>query len=423
VTALPPGPSGPLSQGFSYSSDPYGYSARLYARYGDPFTLPMPTGPVVVCGHPDAARAVFTAPPDHFDVWAKDQLVPVFGEDSIFTVTGEAHRRHRRAVVQASKCRGAMPDICRERVEALRPGQTLDVAPFLLDLSLAVILDVVFGARGDEELGALLHDYVDVSGATSLVLPLCYPSLRRRLYPPWASFLRLRSRLRARLGALAAHRRAAPMLREDALGALIEHQSDEAAVDDLVTLLVAGHETTARALSFALDGLQHAPEALGKLQSEIDSFTGDPSLAELAELTYLDAVCEETLRLHPVVVQVTRTLREPLDVLGHRLPSGVSVALSAYLVHRRPDLYPDPEAFRPDRFLERHYGPFENFPFGGGATRCPGAAFAKDEMKLVLFHLLRRFSLSSTRKRPARAVVRGLVMAPEGKLPMTLAPR
>jgi cytochrome P450 len=159
------------------------------------------------------------------------------------------------------------------------------------------------------------------------------------------------------------------------------------------------------------------------LHREIDTLNDMPPLATLAALPYLDAVCEETLRLHPVAVQLTRDLRKPFDVLGYSLSPSVSVAVSAYLVQHRADLFPEPDVFRPDRFLERHVGPFEHFPFGGGPTRCPGASLAKDEMKTVLFHVLRRFSLKSKRKRPAGAVIRGLVMAPEDDVVITLVPR
>ncbi len=423
MTKLPRGPSGALSQSIAYSADPYGYSTEMRRKFGDPFTMPMPTGPVVVCAHPEAARTIFTARPDIFDVWAKEQLIPVFGADSIFTVTGEAHRRHRQAIVEASKHRGSLLAVCRERVATLEAGQSLSMANFFLSLSLEVILDIVFGARGDASLGELLGNYVDVSGRTSLALPLCYPWLRRSLYPGWGHFLRLRARLRDKLQEYVLERNVDTVRRQDMLTILSCQLGPQAAIDDLLTMLIAGHETTARALAFAADHLAHAPLVLEKLQKEIDGSSDEATLIEVGALPYLDAVVEETLRLHPVVVQVTRALREPLEVLGHSLPAGSSVAISAHLVHRRPDVHSDPDVFRPERFLERRFGPFEHFPFGGGPTRCPGASMAKDEMKMILFHLLRKFILQPKRKTIARAVVKGLVMAPHDDVVMSLVRR
>lgn len=423
MNVLPRGPSGALRQSIAYASDPYGYSTKMCRRYGDPFTMPMPTGPVVVFAHPDAARAVFTAPSETFDIWAKEQLVPVFGADSIFTVIGDAHRRHRQAIVEASKHRGAMAEICSETIAKLVPGQSLRLADFFLELSLNVILDVVFGVRHDPDLRAMLAEYVDLSGSNALALPLCYPFLQRTFYPPWPRFTNLRERLRQKLTAIVAARRHEKMVCHDMLSALSRQLDAHAAIDDLLTMLIAGHETTARALTFACDHLAHAPAKLEKLQREIDPLSDDPNLVELEALPYLDAVCEETLRLHPVVVQVTRLLREPLDIMGHLLPPGVSVAISAHLVQRCADVYENPHLFCPERFLERRFGPFEHFPFGGGPTRCPGASLAKDEMKRVLFHLLRRFSLQPKSDKPTRAVVKGLVMAPHDGVIMTLLPR
>ncbi len=385
--------------------------------------MPMPTGSVVVCGHPDAAKAMFTAPFDTFDVWAKPQLVPIFGNDSIFTVHGEAHRRHRRAIVEASKKRGRMLDLCRDHIAALRPGQTLPLAPWLLDLSLRVILDVVLGVRHDEALTALVAEFMERSGSTSLLIPLCYPSFRRSTYPPWAAFSRLCKTLRDRLRRFVSERRTHAGDAQDMLSVLVQQLDDDATIDDVVTLLIAGHETTAYALAFATDLLAHTPSALEKLHQEIEPLDETPTLPTLAALPYLDAVCDETLRLHPVAVQVTRELRKPFDIAGYSLSPGVSVAVSAYLVQHRADLFPDPESFRPERFLERQVGPFEYFPFGGGPTRCLGASMAKDEMKTVLFYLLRRFSLRPKRKRPSGAIIRGLVTAPEDDVVMTLVPR
>lgn len=423
MTKLPPGPSGALRQSLTYSADPYGYWRTMVRRYGDPYTMPMPMGPIVVCSHADAARTMFTAPSDTFDVWAKDQVLPVFGEDSIFAVLGAEHKGHRSVVMEACRYRGDLLEICRDGVTRLVPGQSIALAPFFMRLSLEVILDVVFGLRGDEEIRAMLSDYVHASGSTAVTLPLCYPFWRRDVYWPWSKFLRLRDRLRAKLADIVQTRRAESVQRADMLTILGRQFDTKTTLDEVLTLLIAGHESTARAITFTCDLLAQHADIMHRAQLEIDSIPEGANLAEIGGLSYLDAVCEESLRLHPVAVQWSRTLRKPLDVAGYSLPSGISVALSSYLIHRRADVFPEPDVFRPERFLEKRPSPFEFFPFGGGPTRCPGAALAKDEMKSVLFHLLRRFTLQPKRKQPVRAVVKGLVMAPHDDVVMTLVAR
>ncbi len=423
MNTLPPGPSGAIRQSLAYSADPYGYGRSMCRRYGDPYTMPMPMGPIVVCSHPEAVRLMFTAPSDTFDVWAREQLLPVFGEDSIFTLVGAEHKRHRPVVMEACRYRGDMLDVCQAMLTRLVPGQSIALAPFLLNLSLEVILDVVFGLRGDDETRTMLSDYVYASGSTAVTLPLCYPSWRRNLYPPWPRFLRLRDRLRARLSDIVQARRSDTVQRADMLTILGRHFDTKTTVDEVLTLLIAGHESTARSITFTCELLAQHPETMRRVQMEIDSLSEDASLAQISALPFLDAVCDESLRLHPVAVQWSRTLRKPFDVAGYSLPAGISVALSSYLVQRRAEIFAEPDVFRPERFLDKRPGAFEFFPFGGGPTRCPGAALAKDEMKTVLFYLLRRFTLQPKRKQPVRTEVKGLVMAPHDDVVMTLMSR
>jgi cytochrome P450 len=163
--------------------------------------------------------------------------------------------------------------------------------------------------------------------------------------------------------------------------------SDVELRDELMTLLVAGHETTGTALAWAIERLARHPEKLARLTEEVAAGHTD----------YLDAVITETLRLRPVISIVARHLTEPVEIGGHRLPAGVTVTPAIYLVHRRPEIYPDPEAFRPERFLEAAPGTYTWIPFGGGVRRCLGAAFAQLEMRVVLSELVRRRSVGPAR--------------------------
>ena len=423
MSPLPPGPAGKLLPGLRYLTDPYAYSAHCAQRYGDPFTVPLLTGPVVVTGHPEGAREVFSAPQDHFGIWAEAQLLPVFGRESIFVATGESHSRHRKAILPALQQLGSMPEIILRRVEALRAGEELDAAHFALGISLRVITRTLLGAEDDEELEALAARYVQTSGSDPVLLALVFPALQRQLYLPWARFARLRGRFFGRLEETIQRAREAPAPEGSALGSMLQSLDTEALRDDLVTLLIAGHESTAHALAWALYCLHQHPESLKTLRAELDTLPPDAGAPEVTGLSYLDAVCDETLRLHPVVVQVIRVLRKPLTLRGHELPAGVSVSPCAHLIHRREELFPEPEVFRPERFLERRFSAFEHMPFGGGGNRCPGARFAKAEMKLVLFHLLRRWELAPTYRRAIPARVRGLVMVPAKRISMRVHAR
>jgi len=179
--------------------------------------------------------------------------------------------------------------------------------------------------------------------------------------------------------------------------------------DELMTLLVAGHETTATALTWALYWIHRLPEVRRKLLEEFSATAGAGDPSTIARLPYLSAVCSETLRIYPVgMLTFARVAKRSVAVGGYELPPSTLVLGSIYLAHRRPDVYPDPESFRPERFLERSFSPYEYLPFGGGARRCIGMAFAQYEMRLVLHTLLSAVSLELDGKQEAHPVRRGL---------------
>jgi cytochrome P450 len=217
-------------------------------------------------------------------------------------------------------------------------------------------------------------------------------------------------------------RRDAPDLaeRDDVLSLLLQARHDDGSPmtdrelrDELMTLLVAGHETSATALAWALEALTHHPAALERLRDEVDA----------GEDAYLDAVIKETLRLRPVIALVLRRLIEPMEIGGRVLPAGVNVAPSIYLLHRRPDVYDEPRAFRPERFLEKPPGTYTWIPFGGGVRRCLGASFAQFEMKVVLRELVSRLDIRAAREEPERRVRRAIVFAPHRGGEVVVTPR
>jgi cytochrome P450 len=191
----------------------------------------------------------------------------------------------------------------------------------------------------------------------------------------------------------------------------------------MVTLLVAGHETTATALAWTLDLLTQHPSAMTALVGALDGLGPDPTPARIAALPYLDAVIRESLRLRPVVPMIGRTFRDSVRIDGYDLPAGQTVMGSIYLAQRRGDVFPEPDAFRPERFLGGLPTPFEWFPFGGGIRKCLGMAFALYEMKMVLATLLGEVTVRAASRKPTGVVRRSITLAPAEGLPLVLTRR
>jgi cytochrome P450 len=272
----------------------------------------------------------------------------------------------------------------------------------MLDISLEVIVQAVYGVQQPEQVRVWSDAIRSVVGAFHPAL-IFAPGLQRGWFPPWRRVEAARPHHDALVYAELRARRATGLQGDDILSLMLqatyddgEPMSDEAVRDELVTLLFAGHETTQIAMAWALYRLARRPEALARLQAELDGSDGSPEA--LARLPYLDAVVQETLRMQPIVPDLVRTLSVGLELGPWALPAGTHVAPVAAMVHVREDLYPDPHAFRPERFLEHKPRPWELLPFGGGVRRCIGAALATFEMKTVLGTWLRQVELRSLRE-------------------------
>nr|WP_293098134.1 cytochrome P450 [Okeania sp. SIO2F4] len=200
-----------------------------------------------------------------------------------------------------------------------------------------------------------------------------------------------------------------------------EGMSDIELRDELMTLLLAGYETTATSLAWAFYWIHRQPEIYRKLLQELETLGNDPYPMKIIKLPYLNAVCCETLRIYPVVLIVSpREAKSPIAIMGQEYPVGTALAPCIYLTHHREDLYPEPKKFKPERFLERQYSAYEFLPFGGSNRRCIGAAFAMFEMKLVLATILRRYTFALAEKQPVKQVRRGITLTPAGGVKMVM---
>ena len=411
-SVLPDGPRHPrIVQAWLWLKKPTWFLDRCSRAYGDVFTMRLPLGmDLVHVADPDLVKAVFGGGTDSLRGGEANAAVlePLLGRHSVLVLDGPEHLRQRKLILPAfhgERMRAwdaAIRDITRAEAARWPTGKPLALRPRMQAITLEVIMRVVFGvdacARRDE-LRRRIRAVTSVGSNPFLLIA----TRDRRLGPhaPWARFIRARDALYAALGAQIRDRRRAPDLeqRSDVLSQLLLARDDEGRAmaddevrDELVTLLFAGHETTATSLAWAFDLLLHHPRALGCLVTELDGGGSE----------YLDATIRETLRVRPVVALVDRHVREATRIGGHTIPAGAVACPNIYLVQRREDLYPDPAVFRPERFVGQTPPAFGWFPFGGGIRRCLGASFATFEMQIVLPEVLRAVTLRPASRRPAR---------------------
>lgn len=427
-----------LLQAMEMAVDPEGFFEHAVARRGDPFVVRMPSlGEVLMTGHPDGAREIFSAPPDTFEPLRVNPLEPLLGRHSLLLLAGERHRRERRLMSppfhgERMRAYGA---IIRDRtlaeVRKWPKGGEVSLLPAMRRITIDVILQAVLGvegeARGDRFRAAIVENLDAYTPPLLLIPPLRRPLLG---LGPWDRFSRAQDRVSDLFREeIAARRRRGIEGQEDILSLLMSARYDDGSalddrelVDELRTLIVAGHDTTTTALTWALFHLYRSPEALAALRTELDAKGPQPSIDELGQLPYLGAVCSEALRLHPVVPIVPRRAVRPFSLRGLPVQPGQSVSVATTLLHTRPDVWPEPARFLPERFLSRKYSPFEYAPFGGGQRRCIGAAFGAYQMRIVLGTVVSTARFALHRQPTPARVLSSITMGPRGPVKLRLLP-
>ena len=428
---LPPGPRMPVAmQTAIWVRRAQWYLSQCAARFGDTFTMRIAQeGTWVVLSNPEHIKQVFTGDPKVFHAGEGNQvLLPVLGEHSLLLLDEAAHMEQRKLLLPSlhgkrmQRYGEMMSEIAAEEIQSWPSGEPYKVRPRMQAITLEIILRAVFGLQRGERLERLrveLRRLLDLLTRPHMFMFLIVlgPQGLSRFGP----FQRLHKQVDELIYAEISERRRAADLdqREDILSMLLEarHEADESPMtdreirDELLTLLVAGHETTATALAWAVERLSRHPDKLARLGEEVRA----------GETEYLEAVVNETLRLRPVISLVARRLTEPVEIGGWRLPAGVTVAPSIYLTHRRPDVYPNPEQFEPERFLENPPGTYTWIPFGGGVRRCIGGAFAQFEMQAVLAELVKRRELEPARSESERVFRRAITETPRHDAEVVLA--
>ncbi len=420
---FPPGTRLPaLAQVGLYARDPLGFLIRFQRRYGDVFTVSFPFyRRLVYVADPALVKELFTTSPEQAHAGEANATVlePALGPNSVLTLDEAPHMRQRKLLLppfhgeRIQRYGELIREVTLKEMESWPVGEPFALRPHTQRITLAVIMRAVFGVHDEERLSRFEGLIETFAARVNMITS--FPPLRRNLgrWSPWTRFVAAREALDAFIYEEIALRRAENAGREgepdDVLSLLMAARHDDGSPmsdaelrDELVTILGAGHETTATGLAWAMERLLRNPRVLARLRDSVAA----------GEDEYLDATIKETLRARPVIVDVARKLTEPKAIGGYELPAGTFVMAAIAALHYREDLFPDPDEFRPERFLDGKADTYSWIPFGGGVRRCIGAAFAEYEMRVVLRAILERAELSAPDPKPEKVKVRNITLAP-----------
>lgn len=432
------------------AANPDAYLRHRQRRDGDPFRVRFPgMGETLFTGRPDGAREIFRTSPTLLEPPAPNPIEPLLGSGSLILLNGERHTRERKLMMPPfhGARMHAYGDVIEQaaitEIGRWRAGAVVSALPAAQRITLDVIIRAVFGVED----GGRQQRYRAVIGELLRALTpplLLFPQARRSFggRGPWVRFQRLRAELDALLTEEIAARHATGSAGgpgagggpgtgdQDVLSLLMSTTyedgatlSDDDLLDELRTLLVAGHETTATAIAWALFHIHHCPEIHEQLLAELRPLGPDPSPDVLAGLPYLGAVCSESLRAHPVVPIVLRRVTEPTALRGVPVRAGQTIGIAVPLLHSDPQAWPEPSRFLPERFLDRSYSPFEYAPFGGGHRRCLGAALATYELRIIIGAIMGRATLALSprdRRRPAPpSIPKNITTGPRREIRLT----
>lgn len=450
---LPPGPTEPSAvQLARWIRAPIPFMHECARKYGDAFTVRFPrVGPVVMFSSPAAIKDIFTTDPEEAHAGEANLVLrSILGENSLLLLDGKRHIRERKMMMppfhgeRMREYGAAMRDATLRRIEAWPRGKPFPLHGETQAITLDVILETVFGFEGAERerMSKILTRFVELgtSPLGTLMLLVLPPDTVEalletdsvRLGPldvarilPWAPLVRAGKDVDESLYEILRQRRASAETskKNDVLSLLLsardehgEPMSDVELRDEMMTLLLAGHETTATTLAWTVHFVLEHPQVHAKLLAEIDRVRGGRPLSidDVPKLEYLDATIKESMRFMPIISLIGRRLQTPLRIGGWELDRGDAAVGCIHLTHRNPSVWPDPARFDPERFLQRKPTAYEWFPFGGGTRRCLGMAFAMYEMRIVLAEIFSRRALRAVDAKEVVPVRRGITLAPKG---------
>ena len=422
---LPPGPREPsVLQTIRWWNRSVPFLERNRARFGKRFTIRLlDTPPFVMLSDPDDVKQVFTAPPDVLHPGEGARILePVVGTKSVILLDEGEHLEQRKLMLPAfhgekmERLTGLVTEVAEREAASWPRDEPLVLHPRLQALTLEIILRAVFGLEEGERLDTIrsrLTEILELASRPIGMVSSRIPALQRDLGPlsPFRRFVELRDEVDELVFDLIDERRRDGEEGDDVMTMLLAARHEDGSPmtkqelrDELMTLLTAGHETTASELAWAFERLVRTPAVMSRLVEEIDRGDGDE---------YLTATVQETLRRRPVLPNCApRLVMKPVEIGGWTYPADVCVVPNAYLLHHDPDVYPEPYAFRPERFLEEAPGTYTWIPFGGGRRRCLGASFAILEMKVALRAVLGRTEVRGASAAPENSRRRSITLSP-----------
>ena len=426
----------PLQQIIQWVIRPDKYMESAFKQAPDLFAAEITGGDgYVFVNHPEAMRQIVTG--DRAKYFASSEenriLEPLIGSNSLILIEGKRHKQRRKLLLppfhgeRMQVYSRLICDLTHDSIGKLEPDSSFTARKVTQEISLQVILEAVYGLQDGKRSQELKQRITKLSNIFESVITsacLFFPLLQQDwgAWSPWGNLIRQQKAIDELIYQEIATRRTEDNSQRQDILSLMMTAKDEAGEsmkdyelrDELMTLMLAGHETTATAIAWSLYWVHRYPEIKAKLQAEIASLGADPDPMELAKLPYLDAVCKETLRIYPVaMLTFPRTVLEPTELMGYKLEVGQTLMGCIHLLHQREDIYPEPHKFKPERFLEREFSAYEFFPFGGGKRRCIGEALAKLELKLALATIISHYELELESDRPEVPARRGVTLAPK----------
>ncbi|MEH2349583.1 MAG: cytochrome P450 [Nostoc sp.] len=439
---LPEGPKTPaLLLAYQFETDPLRFMDAMSDRYGDIFTIMADSTPMVIVSNPEGMKQIFT---NSKEITASGKLnqdgASIVGSNGLLALDGLPHRNRRKLLMspmRQTQTQAYGQHICKttEKVMSqLAVGKSFLAYPTMQKITLEVVLPSLFGLHEGEryeQFRELFSKLISYARSRWLDISLSYPFLKRDLgrWSPWGYWLYLQRQFDKLLHAeIEECRQQVDPLRTDVLSELVsacdetgQPMAYEYIRDLFPSLLFGGQDASATAISWALYWIHSTPGVRERLLEELDSLGESLDPAKIITLPYLSAVCNESLRIYPTqVITFPRLVESPIEVMGYKLDPGTVVRGCIYLTHQREDLYPQPKQFRPERFLEKEYSPYEFLPFGGGARRCPGELLALVEMKLVLATILSRYQLALAHQKVEKPKAIGVNYPPASGLKIVM---
>ena len=435
--SIPSGPKSPyLIQLSQILFDPIGSLNRWSEEYGETFTLGGDRSPPTVSfSSPEAIRTIFNAPSDTIGYSQQSELIKsLLGDGSFIFLSEPEHQRQRKLIIpnwhrgNLNTCGQKIITITQKIIGNLILENSFDVRQVMKRISLEIIIEEVFGSDNHlirEEIKQTLIDLFELFDspilASYLLATRFVPFLLKQETSLWGKVKHLQQKLDSLIYSEITWRRNQQDVQKRDLLSLLSNSSDESGQsmsdreirDALLTLIFAGFETAAAAMSWALYWVYYVRGVGKQLLNELNSRADFTQPLAIAKLPYLAAVCHETLRITPPALSTfARTVKKTIEIEGYYLEPGTGIDVSIYLAHRRTAVYPEPNKFKPERFLERQFSTYEFLPFGGGQCRCLGASLAQYEMKLVLATIVANFELELINPRPIQPKRHGIVMLP-----------